>query len=558
MRRIKPSIIGCANVALVFMLCVLTTRYQVYAQDLGPAFDAVGASLVWIEVGSHEGTGFVIHSSAKESMILTAAHVLGIEPGSPAKPVTGVSVYWLHHSKSHLASNITVPQEEIDTEHDLALIRVKVPNLHVTCMGDETPGNGTSIGLAAFSQRQVRGRDYAPGDESDADERLGETWPTVRGGVLGQARLNEVEYFIPSEKGFSGGPIFDARTGVAFGVVQGQAEFVGAAPMATQVTKGFGRYVRSFVEHDEIPELVSSLLMHKLMYHYPDISRRGRFVMLDLPSSGKPLSPELNNRIEYVLQSALRNRLDIYYGGDSTEVSGADISPFVPGEPKERTELRANNYLELCNQHNAVAVIAIKRIYSADGPDSVQFQFAYQDCIGTTYKKALSPVFHHLTSLLTFDNLEYIIADMSKHIEDSFLADQRDADRFLNFKTYGIFLADGEHRSFFSLHRLPSGTVIATDVLPSGTAYWSGLRDGNKIYRININGVGAWDFLKDEMTDDQLNALIHQAEIDEQILSVESDGAIARHIIRPFNLCGYLNYMPFGINPAHYPNYLTF
>src|SRR6202034_3438771 len=46
------------------------------------------------------------------------------------------------------------------------------------------------------------------------------TYPTVREGIVGGSNMTGTEFFAPVEKGYSGGPIFEERTGLVFAVTQ--------------------------------------------------------------------------------------------------------------------------------------------------------------------------------------------------------------------------------------------------------------------------------------------------------------------------------------------------
>jgi hypothetical protein len=517
------------------------------AQDLASSYHAIAPTLVLIRVDDGQytrwGTGFIMHSSAKGSLILTAAHVLvGESLIQPLEGVGRVYVYWLHQpygpdqEQAPLASNITVPTASIDVRLDAALIRVDHPNLPVLCFGTEELPAGSRIGLAAFSQRQLRGKERIKNDQS-IEEQLSETWPTVREGTLGSRGRSVVEFYIPSEEGFSGGPIFDERSSIAFAIVHGSANFAGMVPRATDVSMAYGFDLERFVDTQlQFTEFVRGNSRKLVTYPYPDISRRFRMVLLDLPTSGTPNSQALNNRIEFVLRVAMANSIGIPLDEPPIEVteSGLDTSSKVENDVE--FEMRSSKYRQLCNAHNASGVVAIKRSYNQDNNGGIIFSISYQDCFGSTYKTIVTPLIH-----VTDKTPENDLVGIAQKIADSFLPEQPvDVARFGNLRTYGVFIGNGEHRAFFSLHRIPSGAVLATNVLPVGSAYHAGLRDGDVVSSINKLDAGTMYF----MTDEQLNAVVRGIENDADGLgfALTTFGERGRDLtFRSYNVCGYLS-----------------
>lgn len=141
------------------------------------------------------GTGVVVASGAWGSQILTVQHVID----------------GAHDLRATLDDTRSVPAHVVaaDAKSDVALVEIGVPNRPVATLGasaDVAPG--TQIGVAGY-----------PIPDEFEDEHLG-TRTSLFAGRVSALRPDALELDVPVIPGESGGPVFDAQTGVVIGLAE--------------------------------------------------------------------------------------------------------------------------------------------------------------------------------------------------------------------------------------------------------------------------------------------------------------------------------------------------
>ena len=144
------------------------------------------------------GSGIVVASDATGSDILSVEHV----------------VHGAHDLRVTLDERRVVPARvvAVDAKNDLALVRIDVPGRIVARLGrarDIEPG--TAVGIAGY-----------PIPDAFSDEHLGIKTSVYAGRVSSQ-RSDSLELDLPVIPGESGGPVFDASTGVV--IALGESRF---------------------------------------------------------------------------------------------------------------------------------------------------------------------------------------------------------------------------------------------------------------------------------------------------------------------------------------------
>lgn len=141
------------------------------------------------------GSGVAIASGAWGTQVLTVEHV--IHDG--------------RRLRATLAGGKTVPARVVafDTKDDVALVTLPTPNVPVVTLGTSTGLKpGMQVGVAGF-----------PIPDAFEDEKLG-TKSSVFAGRVSSLRRDSVELDLPIIPGESGGPVFDARTGVVVALAE--------------------------------------------------------------------------------------------------------------------------------------------------------------------------------------------------------------------------------------------------------------------------------------------------------------------------------------------------
>jgi S1-C subfamily serine protease len=156
------------------------------------------------------GSGVVIASGARGSQILTGAHVvadarnLRAKIGDAGKPV---------------AVRVVATSNDDD---DLALLDVATPNLPVAPFGEQLHLEpGRPIGVLGY-----------PIPDAFEDEHL-RTTVSLYAGRLASIRNGTLELNLPIIPGESGGPVFDAETGLVIGIAESRFDEERAIGFAT-------------------------------------------------------------------------------------------------------------------------------------------------------------------------------------------------------------------------------------------------------------------------------------------------------------------------------------
>jgi serine protease Do len=144
------------------------------------------------------GSGIVVASDATGSDVLSVEHV----------------VHGARDLRVTLDERRVVPARvvAVDAKNDLALVRIDVPGRIVARLGrarDVEPG--TAVGIAGY-----------PIPDAFSDEHLGVKTSVYAGRVSSQ-RSDSLELDLPVIPGESGGPVFDASTGIV--IALGESRF---------------------------------------------------------------------------------------------------------------------------------------------------------------------------------------------------------------------------------------------------------------------------------------------------------------------------------------------
>ncbi len=157
------------------------------------------------------GSGMVVASGQWGSRILTAAHVIAdardlratVGDRGPSLPVRLVA--------------------KTGDDDDLALLQASAPNLPAIKLGHGDVDPGTPVGLLGY-----------PIPDAFEDEHLRRTVSLYTGHVA-SVRNGAIEIDAPVIPGESGGPVFDARSGLVIGLAESRFDEEKAIGFATPV-----------------------------------------------------------------------------------------------------------------------------------------------------------------------------------------------------------------------------------------------------------------------------------------------------------------------------------
>lgn len=141
------------------------------------------------------GSGVAIASGPWGTQILTVQHV----------------IVDAHDLRATLDDRRAVPARVIaaDEKEDLALVQIDTPNRPVATLGTSfNVEPGTQIGVAGY-----------PIPDAFEDEHLG-TKTSVFSGRISSLRKDALELDLPIIPGESGGPVFDAQSGLVIGLAE--------------------------------------------------------------------------------------------------------------------------------------------------------------------------------------------------------------------------------------------------------------------------------------------------------------------------------------------------
>jgi S1-C subfamily serine protease len=145
------------------------------------------------------GSGIVVASGAWGTQILTVEHV----------------IHGARDLRATLLEKLVVVARvvAVDTKKDLALVEASTPDVPVASLGSSRGIEpGTAIGVAGF-----------PIPDAFADEGLGVA-TSVYAGRVSSVRKDTLELDLSIIPGESGGPVFDAESGVVVGLAESRFE----------------------------------------------------------------------------------------------------------------------------------------------------------------------------------------------------------------------------------------------------------------------------------------------------------------------------------------------
>jgi Trypsin-like peptidase domain len=308
-----------SGLAVGVFVALLTAALPVRAASpLAAALAGALPSLVLVE-GDERTTGFVVAEDAQYAYVVTAAHVL--DPGRyldnehvPAT-IDGVANFKLTPAEFisvRVPSTGAVVTAEIvgapNFEDDLLVARIPATagTFRPMCLANALMPN-SQIGVATFSLTFLNGP-IAP-NVPFAMYRMGRSGDA---GTVAYHSENEFEFQIPTERGFSGAPVFHLEDGLVIGTVRRSAAALvnATTPTMLAVTPN---PLRAMVERatgdDNFPVLGEPVGAQSDWPRVPDLSLAGRLrlIRFDDPSTGDGTVPFVYTGQEGRLLSGLRS-----------------------------------------------------------------------------------------------------------------------------------------------------------------------------------------------------------------------------------------------------------
>jgi S1-C subfamily serine protease len=210
MRLLAASV----TLAALFFSSVFITK----AQDASATTQKILPSLALIIASSAKttelGTAFCFWSTPSKSYFLTNRHVVEGATEVQVRPQLGngigqpTALYKgrVYPVKAPYADPITVNLPE---QQDLRVVVIDVGKIPYLTLSTRNPALGQSIGIAGFPWFQ-----YAVADDARTET------PSVHFGHANSfPELRYIEFDAVTDHGNSGGPLFDGRTGIVYGVV---------------------------------------------------------------------------------------------------------------------------------------------------------------------------------------------------------------------------------------------------------------------------------------------------------------------------------------------------
>lgn len=158
------------------------------------------------------GSGAIVESGAWGSRILTDAHVVADARALRAK---------VGDAGRAVPLRVTAVSDDDD---DLALLEIPTPNLPPIAFGDmRSVVPGRAVGVLGY-----------PIPDAFEDEHL-RTVVSLYTGRIASVRNGTMEIDVPIIPGESGGPVFDARTGLVIGIAESRFDDERAIGFATPV-----------------------------------------------------------------------------------------------------------------------------------------------------------------------------------------------------------------------------------------------------------------------------------------------------------------------------------
>jgi hypothetical protein len=162
------------------------------------------------------GTGFVVTSNDRTSTLITANHVIAplannVEPGLfvilPTAPGVRQPAAVVKH----------------DQDLDIAVVSINVGGLTPVKVSKDVPEKGDHVAIAGFPFAEVCGLAGMCGDDFLAPHaHKGELHDELSAGDVSDAQAGQYSIMINNvvaDHGNSGGPLFDADTGIVYGII---------------------------------------------------------------------------------------------------------------------------------------------------------------------------------------------------------------------------------------------------------------------------------------------------------------------------------------------------
>ncbi len=238
---------GLVAIALSFALSACGDRTGMPANTTDTLYqDKIRPSLALIITVTHEGnvygwgTGFCVWSDDKDSYFVTDDHVIDkmdtnkkgdffLDP--KGRPDPQLSVQLIRATETWRWKDLAVrhPAQVIAhwfPEPDLALLKINVPRLPAVTVGLSIPVDPQPIAIAGFPYTDARwGKLW---DQQEALKYVlngnypGDLSASIHTGEVNGLGIGDeyIHYDAPTDHGNSGGPLFDARTGDVYGLVE--------------------------------------------------------------------------------------------------------------------------------------------------------------------------------------------------------------------------------------------------------------------------------------------------------------------------------------------------
>jgi len=195
--RFHPGIFAFLILSIFFISIGSIASAQ--SSDSNKAFATVQNSLALVLSSDGLGTAFCIFSDETHSVFLTNHHVVGSDK-TVRMLVQGDT------NKKFMADVVRVGEEPLDA----AVLIINYPHIPYLRLSSKSPDIGRRIGIAGYPKSQL---DFAM-------RRLGLS-SSVHSGTISSFVANGyyLEFDAQVDHGNSGGPLFDAETGVVYGIV---------------------------------------------------------------------------------------------------------------------------------------------------------------------------------------------------------------------------------------------------------------------------------------------------------------------------------------------------
>ena len=468
--------------------------------DPNASFMATRASIVLVE-GDERTTGFVVARDQQFGYIVTAAHVIDHARWADNEHVPATSGGAANFRLSptdfisvHLPiSGIIVSGEvlgEPDFEHDFLIVRIPIGGQIVkpACLAAKFVPN-VPVGLASFGIGLLYGAiPSTPFDQYIANQ-------TGNGLVLVPASSvpDQFEFNVPSNPGFSGGPLYALSSGLVLGIVRQSGTVITNAPQTPTTLGEIVDYVRTTIAKSlgttEVPAIKMDTLDASRVPP-PDLRGAGyvRIIQFDDAATGTGAvpTPAVYANQEGTIQTVL------------TAAFGQPTLPvhLVPGRGELRSykigtklEAVAENMC-MVNEHPTAAAVAIRRsLVKGQKPKTrtLQQRLALLDCAANVIDWVdVATVTVGGDGSLTDSQAKNLATALRAALATLAGPNHR---RLLNFAIDGLPLDDGEYRGFFAVRNFAKHAYIGPGWLTSVFADHAHIQ--SEIDVVNVDGRSA-------------------------------------------------------------------